>query len=150
MALRGKAKIKMTRETLYAFCSTICISFGLLFIKMASVDVHPAFSASLSFTIGGILILLILLIRGQHPAHLVPREHKKELFIAAGLFAVFELALFTALAIGEASKVTPVTQSTMIFSLIGGYIFLSEKDHIKQKIMGSLFIAIGIGIMYFI
>ncbi len=150
IALRGKTKIKMTKETLYAFCSTICISFGLLFIKMASVDVHPAFSASLSFTIAGILILLVLLIKGHHPAHLIPREHKKELFIAAGLFSIFELALFTALAIGEASRVTPVTQSTLIFSVIGGYLFLNERNHMKQKILGSLLIAIGIVIMYFI
>lgn len=148
VAMKGKPKFSLTKETIYALFSTTTISFGLLFIKMANIDVAPAFSAALSFTIGGLLIGLVLLVRGEHPLHFIPKEHKKELFIAAGLFSIFELALFTALKIGEASRVTPVTQSTMIFTLIGGYLFLNERSHIKKKIFGSVFIVAGIILMY--
>ncbi len=150
VALVGKSKITMNKETLYAFLSTISISCALLFIKMASADVAPAFSGTLSLIISGVLIYVLLIVRGEKPAKLIPIEHRKQLFIAAGIFAVFELAFFTALAVGEASKVTPVTQSSMIFTLIGGYVFLNERNHMKQKIIGSLLIAIGIILLYVI
>lgn len=70
--------------------------------------------------------------------------------MATGIFAIFEFVFFTALAVGEASKVTPVTQSSMIFTLIGGYLFLHEKQHMLQKLIGSILIAIGIVSLYFI
>ena len=149
IAVKGKSHFHKNKATFYALLSTISISLGVLFIKMASVDVSPAFSAALSFIIGGFLIMLILLIRGEHPKNFIIKEHKKELVIAAGFFSLFELTLFAALAIGEASKVTPVTQSTMIFTLIGGYLFLRERDHMKQKIAGSILIAFGIILLYF-
>lgn len=148
VALKGKSKFTFNMETIYALISTVAISFGLLFIKMASVDVNPAFSASLGFIIAGLLMYVVLFLKKDLPLSLLPKEHKKELFLAAGLFSVFELALFTALAIGEASKVTPVTQSSLIFTLIGGYIFLNERSHMKQKIIGSILIALGILLMY--
>lgn len=149
-AVKGKEHFHNNRATLFAFCSTTCISFGLLFIKLASADVHPAFSASLSFLIGGLLIMLLLVLRGEKPKNFIIKEHKKELFIAAGFFAAFELTLFAALAIGEASKVTPVTQSTVIFTLIGSYFLLNERSHMKQKIIGSIIIALGIILLYFL
>lgn len=150
VALRGKSKIEINKGTVYAFLSTVAISFGLLFIKMASVDVSPAFSAPLGLIISAILIYLILIIKGNRSISLLPAGHRKELLIASGIFAVFELTLFTALAVGEASRVTPVNQSSMIFTLIGGYIFLNERTHMKQKIIGSVLIAFGIILLYFL
>jgi len=38
----------------------------------------------------------------------------------------------------------------MIFTLIGGYLFLNEKDRIKQKVIGGTLIVIGIAMLYFI
>ena len=149
VALKGKSKIEINKSTIYAFLATICISFGLLFIKMASVDVSPAFSASLGFIISGVLIYLFAKVR-EKPVHLLPNILHKELFISAGLFAVFELCLFAALAIGEASKVIPVTQSSMIFTLVGGYVFLNERTQIIQKVIGCTLIAVGIILLYFI
>lgn len=150
IALKGKSNLMINKGTIYGVLSTICISFALLFIKMASVDVAPAFSASLGFIVAGVLIYFLLLVRGERPAHFLPATHRKELFLAAGIFAVFELVLFIALAIGEASRVSPITQSSLIFTILGGYIFLNERSHMRQKIIGSAFIALGIGMMYFI
>lgn len=148
VALKSKSKFEMSKGVFYAFLSTVCIAFALLCIKMASVDVSPVFSAPLGLMISGILITTLLTIKKETIKF--PSTHRKELFIAAGLFAVFEISLFTALAIGEASKVTPVTQSSMIFTLIGGYLFLNERSHIKQKIFGGIFIVVGIILMYFV
>lgn len=150
ITLLAKSKVKINRGAIYAFLSTVFIALGFLFIKMASVDVSPAFSSSLSLLVAGILMYILLLLKGNKPNTLLIIPNRKQLFIAAAIFSAFELSLFTALAIGEASKVTPVTQSSMIFTLIGGYIFLKEKDRLKEKILGCILIAIGIGFLYFI
>ncbi len=71
------------------------------------------------------------------------------LLIAAIIFAVFEVVLYTALDIGEASKVTPVMQSSMVFTLIGGYLFLNERANLLKKTIGSAIIIAGIVLLYF-
>lgn len=150
VAMLGKSKIEINRGTVYAFLSTVFIAIAFLFIKMATADISPAFAGSLGLIISGVLMYILLLIRKERPEKLIPANHRNQFLIAAGLFAIFEFSLFTALSIGEASKVTPVTQSSMIFTLIGGYLFLNEKSHMLKKIIGSILIGIGIITLYFI
>lgn len=150
VALLDKSKIKITRGIIDAVLSTIFIALAFLFVKMASVDVNPAVSASLSLLIAGVLSYLLLIVRKERTAQLIPKKNRKHLIIAAIIFAIFELVLFTALDIGEASRVTPVTQSSMVFTLIGGYLFLHERTRIKQKVLGSALIVAGIGLLYFV
>ncbi|HSA84034.1 MAG TPA: DMT family transporter [Patescibacteria group bacterium] len=147
-ALKGKATLRFNKGTVYTLLNTLSIALGLLFIKQASIDVSPLFSAPVALLISGLCIYLIVLFKQDFTKSFLPQTHRKELFLAAGLFGVFEVALFAALAIGEASKVTPVTQSSLIFTIIGGYIFLNERSHMKQKIIGSILIAIGIILLY--
>lgn len=149
LALMEKSKIKITRGVMYAFLSTISIGFGFLFIKQTLVEIHPAVSGSFSFIIAGLLMYILLIARGGHKTR-VKFGSRQQLFAAGAIFAVFELVLFTALALGEASRVTPVTQSSMVFTLIGGYLFLGEKTRLKQKIIGSTLITAGIVLLYFI
>lgn len=150
VAMISKSKIAINRGTMYALVSTICIALAFLFIKVTTVDVSPAFSSSVSLIISGLLMYLLLIVKRDRPKQLIPTAQRRKFISAAVLFAFFELSLFTALSIGEASKVTPVTQSSMIFTLIGGYVFLNERTNLKQKIIGSVLIAIGIGLLYFI
>lgn len=150
IAIKEKSKLHITRGVNYAFISALAIGLAFLFIKLASVDVKPAVSASLSLIVSGVLAYILLIFRRKRPTKLVPVVHIPQLVVAAIIFAVFEFVLFTALNIGQASRVTPVTQSSMIFTLIGGYIFLNERQRIRQKVIGGLVIAVGIGLLYFV
>lgn len=150
VAMMGKAKIEINKGTVYAFISTVCIALAFLFIKMTSVDVAPAFSGSLALLVSGGLMYGMVIFKKEPVRHLITGQHRLALLGTGVMFALFELVLFTALALGDASKVTPVAQSSMIFTIIGGYIFLHERSHMKQKIVGSILIALGIILMYFI
>lgn len=150
VAIMAKSRFKLDKGTIYAVLSTIAISLAFLFIKMATVDVSPAFSASLSLIISGFLIMVLMIHKKIELKQVINIPHRSRLLIAAIIFAFFEFCLFTALAVGEASKVTPVTQSSLIFTLIGGYIFLNERDCLKEKIIGSFLIAVGIFLLYLI
>jgi len=46
--------------------------------------------------------------------------------------------------VGDISKVIPVTQSSLIFGVALGIIFLREKERLPQKIVGTLIIVSGI------
>ena len=150
IALSVNSKITITKGVIYAVLSTVCISLGFLFIKEATVDVAPSVSASLSLIVSGILIYIIMYGTKKYRLELNLKGNIKNLVIAAVIFALFELTLFTALSSGQASLVTPVTQSSMIFTLIGGYIFLQERNNLSKKIIGSVLIVVGIIMLYFV
>ena len=150
IALIEKSRIKITRGIIYAFLSTSSVAFGFLFIKKANVDFAPSFSGFVCLTVAGILMYIAYLTTRRHKAILLPHTDRKSIIITAAIFAVFEYCLFTALKVGDASRVTPVMQSSMVFTLIGGFLFLNERHRITQKIIGSIFIIVGIGMLYFI
>jgi len=149
VALLNKSRLKLTLGINYAFVSAFFIGLAFLFVKLAAVDVKPAFLGSLGLIVSGLLAYGLLFVTKKRPSPMIPTGYRGQLVIAAAIFAVMELCLFTALHIGEASRVTPVTQSSVIFTLVGGYIFLSERANIKQKIIGCFLIGTGIGLLYF-
>jgi len=150
IALLEKSKIAITKGIIYAFLSTVCIAIAFLFIKKTAAYVNPAFLASISLIISGLLTYVVFLISDKQQVKLFNKAVFKLIVYAAVTFAAFELTSFTALAIGEASRVTPVSQSSMIFTLMGGYIFLNEKANLKKKIIGCILIVLGIGLLYFV
>jgi transporter family protein len=66
------------------------------------------------------------------------------------VFGFFELATYHALKIGESSRVVPVTQISLIFTITFGYIFLKERDNLLQKISGITVIVAGIVLLYLV
>lgn len=150
VALMEKSKLTINKGIIYAFVSAVFISLGFLAIKQTLTDISPIFSASFSLLVAGILSTLLLAAKRQSLKEMTLRLNHSFLYIAALIFAVFELALFSALATGEASRVTLVTQSSLLFTLLGGYIFLGERDRLRHKAMGGLMIAMSIVFLYFV
>ncbi len=149
VAIKQNTKIKLTKGIVYALISGVAIGLAFLFIKLAAEDVRPVVSASMALIISGFLSYLVTVVM-KHKDTKIAVEHRSQLLIASIIFAVFELTLFTALDIGEASRVTPVTQSSMIFTIVGAYIFLNERKHLTQKVVGASLIVLGIAILYFL
>ncbi|MEI6690130.1 MAG: EamA family transporter [bacterium] len=60
-------------------------------------------------------------------------------------FALSAIAVFTAYKIGgPASLISPITQSSIIFTIIISYFFLGERDNILKKIFGTAAIILGV------
>lgn len=149
IAVLSRQKFKLTIGVVYAALSTLFISMSLLCVKVAVADVQPVVLASVGLLVSGLLCYGWLLFKEYPLSNVLRIKHRGQLLAAAIIFAVFEFTIFMALAIGEASKVTPVSQSSLIFTLIGGYIFLNERQYLREKIIGSIMIAAGIGLLYF-
>lgn len=149
IALVEKSRVELSRGVLFGVASPIFISLGFLAIKQISNDVSTGVSAAFVLTASGALAYGMLFARSQWHDRAVSKKNFKILLFAAALFSLFELVLFTALDLGEASKVTPVVQSSLLFTLIGGYLFLNERERLIQKIIGSLLIIAGIVLIFF-
>jgi len=150
ITLLEKTRLKTNIGYLYALLSVIAISLASLAVKGDTNAVSTAFFASISLIVSGILATGLSLARHENIRPLVTGSVRKKLLLAAVIFAVFEFVYFAALGKGEASKVIPVTQSSMIFTLIGGYLFLGERDRMAKKLVGSLFIIVGIALLYLV
>ena len=151
IALYDKNKLlKLNIGIIQAILSTVFIAFGFLLIKITTRYVEPIALGSISLTGAGLLGLMVAGSTKNLYVRHMNNNTKRLLLAAAIIFAVFEVVLYTALDIGEASKVTPVMQSSMVFTLVGGYIFLQERSNLIQKIIGSIVIILGITILYFV
>jgi drug/metabolite transporter (DMT)-like permease len=151
IALYDKNKLlKLNIGIIQAILSTVFIAFGFLLIKITTRYVEPIALGSISLTGAGLLGLMVAGSTKNLYVRHMNTNTKRLLLAAAIIFAVFEVVLYTALDIGEASKVTPVMQSSMVFTLVGGYIFLQERSNLIQKIIGSIVIILGITILYFV
>ncbi|MBP7017930.1 DMT family transporter [Candidatus Saccharibacteria bacterium] len=151
IALYDKNKLlKLNIGIIQAILSTVFIAFGFLLIKITTRYVEPIALGSISLTGAGLLGLMVAGSTKNLYVRHMNNNTKRLLLAAAIIFAIFEVVLYTALDIGEASKVTPVMQSSMVFTLVGGYIFLQERSNLIQKIIGSIVIILGITILYFV
>lgn len=151
IALYDKNKLlKLNIGIIQAILSTVFIAFGFLLIKITTRYVEPIALGSISLTGAGLLGLMVAGSTKNLYVRHMNNNTKRLLLAAAIIFAIFEVVLYTALDIGEASKVTPVMQSSMVFTLVGGYIFLQERSNLIQKIIGSIVIILGITTLYFV
>jgi drug/metabolite transporter (DMT)-like permease len=150
IALYDKNKLlKLNIGIIQAILSTVFIAFGFLLIKITTGYVEPIALGSISLTGAGLLGLVVASSTKNLNVRHMNVNTKGLLLGAAIIFAVFEVVLYTALDVGEASRVTPVMQSSMVFTLVGGYVFLHERSNLIQKIIGSIVIILGITTLYF-
>jgi drug/metabolite transporter (DMT)-like permease len=150
IALYDKNKLlKLNIGIIQAILSTVFIAFGFLLIKITTGYVEPIALGSISLTGAGLLGLMVASSTKNLNVRHMNTNTKGLLLAAAIIFAVFEVVLYTALDVGEASRVTPVMQSSMVFTLVGGYVFLNERSNLTQKIIGSIVIILGITTLYF-
>ncbi|MBU0707118.1 DMT family transporter [Patescibacteria group bacterium] len=147
IALYEKTKFKFDKGIFFTLLSTFFAIIAFLFAKQTVTDFDEVTVASLELILVGILGFSLL---GFQPSKLVSeiKIQKWGLIIAGILFGGFEVLLFMALKIGEASRVIPVTQSSLLFALLAGILLLNERSRLLQKIFGSIIIALGIALMY--
>ncbi|MFA5107776.1 MAG: DMT family transporter [Patescibacteria group bacterium] len=147
VAVSEKTRFTLNRGVILSIISTLFAIVAFLFAKLAVRDFSETAAASLELMLIGILAFSCL---GFRPKPLVSelRLQKWGLVVSGLLFGGFEVILFYALRVGEASRVIPVTQSSVVFALIAGLVFLRERQRLPQKISGAILIGVGIVAMY--
>ncbi len=142
-----KAKIKWTKGVTYAISSTFFAVLAFSLMKYIMRDFSETAFASFELMAAGLLAFSFTKFKAKDILEEI-KINKWWIFIAGGLFGLFELVLFLALKIGEISKVIPVSQSSLIFAVLIGILFMGERDKLWQKFIGVLVIVVGFLFMY--
>ncbi|MBU1164300.1 DMT family transporter [Patescibacteria group bacterium] len=147
IALYEKAKVNWSKGITFTILSTVFGACAIVFAKFAIKDFSANLMASLELMLIGILIFTFLKFK---PKTIIKefKVNKWGLILAGGFFGISELFMFMSLKIGEVSKVVPVVQSSLVFAVLMGIIFLKEYKRIPQKIIGMLVIVIGVLLLY--
>jgi len=94
--------------------------------------------------ISSLLFLLIVpdLVKGS--MRLI-RGKKGKLVFLDGFLAKISFILFLwATSMVEASKTLPITQGMTVLAILGGIVFLGERERVWQKVLGGVLAAIGV------
>ncbi|EKD56072.1 MAG: hypothetical protein ACD_58C00305G0010 [uncultured bacterium] len=143
IALREKSKIHFNKAVYYTIIASFFVAVGLTISKLTLRDFSPFAFASLSLMGGSLLGLMSI----KFDSKKIIRElavNKWLLILTGGIFGFYEFCQFLATKLGEVSRVTPVLQSSLVFTVLMGIFLLGEKQHFWQKILGTIIIIGGI------
>lgn len=147
VAFYKKERGLRVKGVLFTLASTLAATIAFLFVKGTVVDFSETAAASFELMLIGVLSFALLRFRTA-PVIAEFKRQRWGLLVSGALFGFFELFLFYALNTGEASRVIPVVQSSLIFTLIFGIVFLRERTRLVQKISGTVIITAGIIFLY--
>jgi len=99
------------------------------------------FTVSLVSTV---LFLLIVPDLTERTLNLIKGEKRKLIFLNAFLANISWVLFFWATSMTEASKTQPISQGMMVLTILGGIVFLKERERIWQKILGGILAVIGV------
>ena len=127
----------------FALSAAIAASLVVTLSKLGVKDVD----SSLAFAIEAVLILIVswsVVIGQGHLPDVTRIERRVWIYlVAAGvLTCVSSLCSFRALKLGNASQVSPLTNFSLVFSVILAVVFLKEKIN-WQVIVGAVLMAAG-------
>jgi len=129
-----------------AILSMAFAAIAVVFVKFTIVDFSASAFASLELL--GISALCIVAARCDHKRLLSEIRLSRWGLIAAGaFFGLSEVFDFTALQIGEVSRVVAVFQLSVIFTVLGGILILHERNRLTQKLIGTLLAVVGVFVL---
>lgn len=136
-------KFFIDKGAVYANLSSFVIALNIIFMKMAlPYASNVIINAAMSFP--SVFLFPIFM---KNPLKRIREMLKINLFlkfVAIGFNIISLYLAVIALQLGDASKVMAVYQGTIIFAVLGGIIFLKERQNIVRKLIGTFVTIIGI------
>lgn len=137
-----KSNWKFERGHLFALLGAAM--FGIAFTNDAFIlnlykSVPPYIF--LAFILPAIAILLYKPSLTKSLPHYFSKEIFGKLILTSSIYAISAITIFAAYkAGGKASAINPISQSSVVLTVIMSYFFLNEKDKLFQKIIGSILV----------
>jgi len=98
----------------------------------------------LAFILPALAILLYKPSLIKSLPHYFSKEIFGKLILTSSVYAISAITIFAAYkAGGKASVINPISQSSVVLTVIMSYFFLNEKDKLSQKIIGSILVFAG-------
>lgn len=140
------SKWKLNKGHLYAFLAALC--FGIAFTNDAFIITRFTSTASyilLSFVLSSFAVLvmrpqLVKTIPYYLTTKIIPKLIICGVFYAVGIFTIFEAYKQG----GPVSIISPISQSSLIVTVVISYYFLNEKNNLLNKVVGTIFMFGGV------
>lgn len=141
-----KSHWKLNKGHLFALVGAVL--FGIAFVNDAYIITRyesiPSYMV-MAFALPGIMTLVYSPSSVKKIKHFGQLKVLKNLLICSGFYALSALTIFTAFKIGgKASIISPIQQTSLIFTVFFSYVFLKEKDKMLPKIIGTALAFAGV------
>lgn len=99
----------------------------------------------LAFTLPGLMTLAINPKSIHNLKQYTQKSMIPSLLLCTTLYALSAISIFSAYkAGGPASIISPIQQTSLIFTVILGYLFLKERDNLLKKVIGTVLTFVGV------
>lgn len=137
---------RLSQGHLYALCGAI--AFGVAFTNDAYIISrynHVPSYLVIAFLLPAILTLIFSPKSIPHLKHFLNVSVMRSVLLCSFLYALSALFIFTAYKIGgQAAVISPIHQSSLIFTVTLSYFFLKERDQLFKKILGTTCVFVGV------
>lgn len=142
----SKTHLKINKGHLFAIIGAIF--YGVAFVNDVFILKHFQSISSyniISFSLPAIITLFCHPKSIRNISFYLTSKNLLNLLVCGIINALATLTIFEAYRRGgEASVISPISQTSVIFTVIFGYFILKEKDKLPNKILGALFAFIGV------
>lgn len=140
-----KKKLKISKGHLMALLAAIFFGLGFANDMFLLNSFEVSSYMVLAFFLPSIVILMF---KPKSVSNLKLFLDKKRLFkmlLASFYYGVSALTIGMAYQSGgKASQIAPISQSSIVITIILAFIFLRERDNIYKKILGAILVSVGV------
>ncbi|CAN5214724.1 hypothetical protein BH09PAT2_BH09PAT2_07760 [soil metagenome] len=145
IALENMKHFKVNKGFYYAIASSLFAGIAIINdTYMLRASDGPS-QLALAFLIPGILLLLLQFKKVVFTLHHHKRDFWGRIVLQSTLSSISAGSYYIALDIGApASQLSPIGQSSIIFTVILGMVFLGERKHVAKKLTCAGLVFIGV------
>lgn len=137
-------KEKRARGIFFTLTAAVVTAFELMGWKYLLGKFSLPLTLFAVSTISAVVFLFLVPNLTEKVTNLV-KGKKGRLVVLNGILAnICWFLFFWATSLTEASKTLPITQGFMALTVLGGIVFLKERERIWQKVLGGILAAVGV------
>jgi len=137
-------KEQKTAGIFFTLAAALVTAFELMCLKYLLNQFAVGFTLFTVCLISTFLFLLVVPNLITRTLNLIRGEKRKLIFLNAFLANISWVLFFWATSMTEASKTQPISQGMTVLTILGGIIFLKERERVWQKILGGILAVIGV------
>lgn len=137
-----RKKMKFDSSVKYAFTSSIFVATNSI-VGKAGTSYLSLYVMIVAMGLPTIFLFPLIMKNAYKRIRKYSLSSLKMLFLGAILSSLSSFFLFTALTIGNVSMVVGIFQAMSILGIAVGVLFLGEKEHLTEKILGGVVVLVG-------
>lgn len=143
--ISNKNKSAISKGRIYAILAGFCLGLGFVNDSYILKTADATSYAALVFLVPTIMTVIIYRPGINKFKKLINKKLVRNSLILGVFYAIGIIASYTAYKSGgDASQIVPIGQSVVIITVLISVVFLSERKHLIQKMVGTVLVTVGV------